>query len=170
MNTWMQIEPLVYELKDELARLCLPQANRDPNRKLAWVNSICILFLLIGILGAQRGSISIKPPPPVEEIMPVMIEPATLPPEQPQKKNQPTRIKRKRRMSWWSCRNRRPSISRAHDRNVGRPRQSRIRAAAGTDAECPSTTWSTIPARAANVLSRLIQNRPPGGPARHVVL
>ena len=39
-----------YELKDELARLCLPQANRDANLKLAWVNSVCILFLLIGIL------------------------------------------------------------------------------------------------------------------------
>ena len=50
-----------YELKDELARLCLPAANRDPNRKLAWVNSICILFLLIGIFGARRGLIASSP-------------------------------------------------------------------------------------------------------------
>ena len=77
----MQIEPTpVYELKDELARLCLPQANRDPNLKLAWVNSICILFLLIGIFGARRGLIAIKPAPPLEEIIPVVIEPITLPP------------------------------------------------------------------------------------------
>jgi TonB family protein len=70
-----------YELKDELARFCLPAANRDPNLKLAWVNSICILFLLIGIFGARRGLISIKPAPPLEEIIPVVVEPITLPPE-----------------------------------------------------------------------------------------
>jgi TonB family protein len=70
-----------YELKDELARFCLPAANRDPNLKLAWVNSICILFLLIGIFGARRSLISIKPAPPLEEIIPVVVEPITLPPE-----------------------------------------------------------------------------------------
>jgi hypothetical protein len=35
--------------------VCLPSASRDANLKLAWVNSICILFLLIGIAGARRG-------------------------------------------------------------------------------------------------------------------
>lgn len=50
-----------YELKDELARYCLPSANRDANLKLAWVNSICILFLLIGIAGA-RADITTKRP------------------------------------------------------------------------------------------------------------
>jgi periplasmic protein TonB len=69
-----------YELKDELARYCLPGAKRDSNRKLAWTNSICIFFLLIGILGAKRGIVSIKAPPPVEEIIPTMIEPAAPPP------------------------------------------------------------------------------------------
>ncbi len=69
-----------YELKDELARYCLPGAKRDPNRKFAWVNSICILFLLIGVLGAKRASVSIKAPPPVEQIIPTMIEPAAPPP------------------------------------------------------------------------------------------
>jgi protein TonB len=62
------------ELKDELARLCLPLANRDPNRKLAWMNSICILFLLIGVFGAAPAMMSIKTVPPIEEIMPVAIE------------------------------------------------------------------------------------------------
>jgi TonB family protein len=71
-----------YELKDELARLCLPAATRDPNLKLAWVNSVCILFLLIGILGARRGLISIRPAPPLEEIIPVIVEPMTLPPQE----------------------------------------------------------------------------------------
>src|SRR5215469_700074 len=68
------------ELKDELARLCLPAANRDPNRKLAWMNSVCILFLLIGIFGAAPTAVSTKPVPPIEEIMPVAIE--TPPPPQ----------------------------------------------------------------------------------------
>ncbi len=70
-----------YELKDELARLCLSTARRDPERKLAWVNSICILFLLIGILGARQGVIAIKPVPPVREEVPVVIQPAVLPPQ-----------------------------------------------------------------------------------------
>ena len=70
-----------YELKDDLARLCLPPANRDANLKLAWVNSICILFLLIGIAGARRGLINIKPVPPIQEIVPVVIQPAVLPPQ-----------------------------------------------------------------------------------------
>ncbi len=71
-----------YELKDELARFCLPTANRDSNLKLAWVNSVCILFLLIGIFGARRGMISIKPVPPLQEIIPVVVEPMILPPSQ----------------------------------------------------------------------------------------
>ncbi|MFZ1072286.1 MAG: TonB family protein [Verrucomicrobiia bacterium] len=85
-----------YELKDELARLCLPSAKRDANLKLAWTNSICILFLLIGIFGARRGLIAIKPVPPIQEIVPVVVQPAVLPPqaiaqkpEQPQQNNQP---------------------------------------------------------------------------------
>jgi TonB family protein len=85
-----------YELKDELARLCLPAANRDPNLKLAWVNSVCILILLIGIAGARRGVIFIKPVPPVREEIPVVIQPTVLPPqaivqkpEQEEQNNQP---------------------------------------------------------------------------------
>jgi TonB family protein len=85
-----------YELKDELARLCLPSASRDVNLKLAWVNSVCILFLLIGIAGARRGIISIKPVPPIRVEVPVVVLPAVLPPqaiapkpEQAEPKNQP---------------------------------------------------------------------------------
>jgi len=85
-----------YELKDELARLCLPSANRDANLKLAWVNSVCILFLLIGIAGARRGVIAIKPVPPIRMEVPVVILPAVLPPqaiapkpEPAEQKNQP---------------------------------------------------------------------------------
>jgi len=79
-----------YELRDELARLSLPAASREVNLKLAWVNSICLLFLLIGIIGARRGLIAIKPVPPLQEIIPVVIEPLTLPPQETtDKKEQP---------------------------------------------------------------------------------
>jgi TonB family protein len=72
-----------YELKSELARFCLPAANRDPNRKLAWVNSICILFLIIGICGAKNGSISLRAVPAVEEVVPTIIQPSLpLPPSE----------------------------------------------------------------------------------------
>jgi len=85
-----------YELKDELARYCLPAANQDSNLKLAWINSICILFLCIGILGARRGVIVIKPVPPIREEVLVVVQPAVLPPqaiaqkpEQAEQNNQP---------------------------------------------------------------------------------
>jgi TonB family protein len=70
-----------YELKDELARLCLFTGRREPERKLAWVNSVCILFLLIGIVGARQGVIAIKPVPPIREDVPVVVQPAVLPPQ-----------------------------------------------------------------------------------------
>jgi TonB family protein len=70
-----------YELKDELSRLCLPTADRDPNRKLAWINSICLLFLLIGVIGARRAPNFVEPPPRPQEIVPTIVEPAPLPAE-----------------------------------------------------------------------------------------
>lgn len=78
-----------YELKDELARLCLPSASRDANLKLAWTNSVCLLFLIIGLVGARRGLIVIKPAPPLVESVPVVLEPVTLPPQQTVEKNEP---------------------------------------------------------------------------------
>jgi len=44
------------------------------------VNSICILFLLIGLVGAKPGSISRQSPPPLVEIVPTIIEPTPPPP------------------------------------------------------------------------------------------
>src|SRR3954465_15102515 len=67
-----------YELKSELARFCLPPGYRDSNRKLAWTNSICILFLLIGLVGAQPVSTPRQPAPAFEEVIPAFLEP--LPP------------------------------------------------------------------------------------------
>ena len=78
-----------YELKDELARLCLSTARREPERKLAWVNSVCILFLLIGIVGARQGVIAIKPVPPIREEVPIVVQPTVLPPQAVAQKPEP---------------------------------------------------------------------------------
>lgn len=79
-----------YELKSSLARFCLPSASRDGNLKLAWTNSVCLLFLLIGIAGARRGIIAIKPAPPLDEAVPVVVQPVVLPPQQTVEKSQPS--------------------------------------------------------------------------------
>jgi hypothetical protein len=80
-----------YELTDELARYCLPPANRDPNRKLAWVNSICILFLIIGVTGAKSVSINLQPPPPLPaETAALFIQPPPPPASTDQDKQEKT--------------------------------------------------------------------------------
>jgi protein TonB len=72
---------LGYELNSELARVGLHATESDPDRKLAWVNSICILFLLIGIVGSTPASIKIKPLPPIEEVNAAIVEPLPPPPQ-----------------------------------------------------------------------------------------
>jgi protein TonB len=44
------------------------------------VNSICLLFLVIGLLGARRGVIFIQPVPPLRTEVPVVAPPTVLPP------------------------------------------------------------------------------------------
>jgi TonB family protein len=64
-----------YHLKSELARVCLPAPGKGVPRRLAWVDSICLLFLLIGVLGNQSRLPPRKPVPPLEQPVPVIIEP-----------------------------------------------------------------------------------------------
>jgi TonB family protein len=69
-----------YRLKSELARVCLPAPHAHDQRNLAWTNSICLLFLLIGLVGFRP-----KPPPPIaikplEEPQAVVIEAQAPPP------------------------------------------------------------------------------------------
>src|ERR1039458_3309962 len=70
-----------YELTSELARIGLHAVEADSDRKLAWVNSVCILFLLIGIVGSRPASIRIKPLPPVDEVSAAIVEPLPPPPQ-----------------------------------------------------------------------------------------
>ena len=70
-----------YRLESELARTALHAADRDPSRKLAWVNSVCILFLLIGICGSKPASIRVRSLRPIEEVSAAIVEPLPPPPQ-----------------------------------------------------------------------------------------
>jgi TonB family protein len=70
-----------YQLKSDLARVCLPAPGRVVSRRLAWANSISLLFLLIGVAGSQSRLPARRTVPPLEQPVPVIIEP--LPPVAP---------------------------------------------------------------------------------------
>jgi protein TonB len=75
------LEPLQrYTLRSDLAQYCLPAASRDVNRKFAWANSICFLFVLVGILGVRMPPIILRPRADAPDIVPVVFTP---PEEQP---------------------------------------------------------------------------------------
>src|SRR5947209_12121131 len=69
-----------YSLSSDLAKLCLPAEFSDTNRKLAWVNSICFLFLLIGLVGLKAPKVVQRPLTQPAEVVPVVFTP---PEEQP---------------------------------------------------------------------------------------
>ena len=69
-----------YSLSSDLSRLCLPTEFKEPHRKLAWANSICFLFLLVGLVGLKPPKVVQKPLSNAEDIVPVVL---AAPPEQP---------------------------------------------------------------------------------------
>jgi TonB family protein len=69
-----------YELSDGLARLCLPREYQDTYRALAWVNSICCLFLIVGLVGLKAPRVIHKPLSELTDPVPVVFTP---PEEQP---------------------------------------------------------------------------------------
>ena len=79
-------QPHDYVLSSDLARLCLPAQFRDANRRLAWVDSICFLFLLIGLIGFRVPKIEVQPVAPPEQIVPIVL---VQPPEQPKPQQEP---------------------------------------------------------------------------------
>jgi protein TonB len=80
-----------YKLSDDLARLCLPQEYKDSYRRLAWVNSICFLVLLIGLVGMKGQRVIVKPLSEPQEIVPVVFTPPEEPPPtQPEVKPEET--------------------------------------------------------------------------------
>ena len=70
-----------YRLSDDLARLCLPQEFKDSYRNLAWANSVCVLFLAVGLVGLKAPRVNVRPiSEPVEPQTVVL-----LPPQEPPK-------------------------------------------------------------------------------------
>jgi protein TonB len=69
-----------YTLSDDLARLCLPQELKDAYRTLAWINSICALFLAVGLVGLKEPPVIKKDLTEVVDPVPVVFTP---PEEQP---------------------------------------------------------------------------------------
>ena len=78
-----------YKLTSPLARLSLHATDRDPNRKLMWTNSICILFLLVGVSGSNPARLFIKPLPQTESTIPALVEAVPLPPVEPKVQEEP---------------------------------------------------------------------------------
>jgi len=71
-----------YALRSELAQFCFPAAHRDDQRKLAWVDSLCLGFLIIGAVGLKPPAPVVRTVVPIEEPMTTIVEPP--PPSQPQ--------------------------------------------------------------------------------------
>src|SRR2546421_5176740 len=69
-----------YALSSDLARLSLPAEYIDSYRNLAWTNSICFLFLVIGLIGLKAPRVIQKPLIQVADSAPVIFTP---PEEQP---------------------------------------------------------------------------------------
>lgn len=83
-------EPARYELHSELAQMCLPAAQRDRNQKLAWVNSLCFLYVTIGLIGLKPPALALREVPPLEEPIITVIE--TPPPAQENRTDQPDEV------------------------------------------------------------------------------
>src|SRR2546427_2753465 len=75
-----------YSLHSDLAQFCLPAASRDANRKLAYVNSICLLFVAVGLAGINPTPLEQRVPEPVQAFVPVEL---AQPPEPPKTEPQP---------------------------------------------------------------------------------
>ena len=69
-----------YQLKSGLARVCLPAPEQDANRRLAWVNSVLLFFLIIGVVGSRSRLPVPAKPPPIEQPIPIVLEPTVAPP------------------------------------------------------------------------------------------
>jgi len=72
-----------YRLTSELNRECLPSSERDPNRKVAWMNAVCVFVLAIGVIMTKEPAQLAftpevyQPPQPIELVK--AAEPETLP-------------------------------------------------------------------------------------------
>ena len=61
--------------REDLARFCLEPDTAEAKRALAWVNAICLAYLVIGLLGLRPPPIYVVKHPLPEEAVPTVIEP-----------------------------------------------------------------------------------------------
>lgn len=66
-----------YQLRSDLAQYCLPRANRDDARKLAWANSVCLMFVVVAIMGIKQPVFVLREPAPPAPLIPVELPPQT---------------------------------------------------------------------------------------------
>jgi protein TonB len=78
-----------YHLKSDLARLCLPRPEGHPERTLAWLNSICLLFLIVAVSGVRPRLPMPKTVPPLEQPISIIVQP--VPPTPPPEAGQPNK-------------------------------------------------------------------------------
>ena len=72
--------PPAYTLHSDLARLSLPQTFQDSGKRLAWLDSILLMFLMVGLVGLYQPKIFEKPLSKPNEVVPVIFTPPTEPP------------------------------------------------------------------------------------------
>lgn len=73
-----------YRLKSDLAAYCLPRASRDDTRKLAWANSISLMFVVVAFLGLRQPVFVIREVEPLPEPMKAEILPPVESEDKPQ--------------------------------------------------------------------------------------
>jgi TonB family protein len=67
---------------DDLARFCLEADPAEANRRLAWIDSICLAYLVIGLIGLHSRPLEISKKLSKEDVVPTVIEPAVNPVQQ----------------------------------------------------------------------------------------
>ncbi len=70
-----------YRLKSDLAQYCLPSASQDDSRRVAWANSICLLFVVVAAMGLRQPIFILRQAEPLPDPMPVVLLPPPAEPE-----------------------------------------------------------------------------------------
>lgn len=73
--------PAKRALSSDLTKLCLPREFHDANRKPAWVNSICLLFLVVGVAGLKSPRPTERPVNKSQQVVSAVLVPAKPPPK-----------------------------------------------------------------------------------------
>lgn len=61
-----------YELRSELLRATLPRNQKNPGMFMTWLNTLCAVYLVVGVLGARNPDMFFFRPAPAEEAPPII--------------------------------------------------------------------------------------------------